>query len=305
MPQPARGASLAVIMAWASGETAGLLPFSTGMYLWPPDFVPDLLPGNIPQGGRRELRPADRQRREQCQAAGSAGGDCGQSAAGCSRAMPGLALAPCFARQAILSLGQDENLAAADGAGLMLRLSLSGPWLYTAGKPARSAKTAQAGEGSGLGQGPADCAAGRERARTSSLAQRESIDSAPRGPPPLGQAMVLRRPATCRKRPLRRGLAMLSPLVLLWSWGSGAAPDCLPLLHRWRESAAACAISLAARSVLASPVSRQGRAESIQTWRARPGPNISGSSSQPGRSGGGCETPGTGRPPARTSPVAV
>lgn len=40
-----------------------------------------------------------------------------------------------FRAEAVRSFAYDENLAAADGAGLFLRLSLSGPWLYAAGQP--------------------------------------------------------------------------------------------------------------------------------------------------------------------------
>jgi hypothetical protein len=68
-----------------------------------------------------------------------------------------------FRAEAILSLGHDASLAVADGAGLMLRLSVSGPWLYAAGKPALfRVKTAQRGAPGGPGHGPPDCLAWAE-----------------------------------------------------------------------------------------------------------------------------------------------
>lgn len=62
-----------------------------------------------------------------------------------------------FRAAAVHALGYDENLAAADDAGLYLRLSLSGAWLYAAGQPAVFRSSAPpSGEQCSLGHDLAD-----------------------------------------------------------------------------------------------------------------------------------------------------
>ena len=252
----------------------------------------DLLPGNIPQGGRRELRPAYRQRREQRQAAGSAGGDCGESAAlAVHTRCPGLLLHP-------ISRGGDpfaRPRRKPRGGGRRRPDAEVEPFrpLALYGRKARHIPRENRPERRGrrprprTGQLPGLGASVRG---LHPLAQRESIHRAPRGPPPPGQAMVLRRPAACRKRPLRRGPAMLSPLVLLAELEPGAAPHCLPLLHR-RRNRPLPARDQPPRSVspgIAGIATRpHGKHPDLA---ARPG-RRSGSSSQPGRSAEAAELP--------------
>lgn len=271
LPQPARGASLARNYGMGQRGDCRFVAFLDPDDLWPPDFLQratyylETYPKAVAVScDRLTVNAASSARRREVLA-----GIADNPPRWLFTRDARVGSCTLFRAEAILSLGQDENLAAADGAGLMLRLSLSGPWLYTAGKPAIfRAKTAQAGEGSGLGQGPADCVAWAQVCEDFIHSHNVSRFIAPRevrlhlarrwyrAGRQLAASGRFDEALRCYRRSCYwRSWSRAQLQIVFRCFTAGGIGRCLR------------AISLAARSVLASPVSRQGRAESIQTWR--------------------------------------